>query len=130
MAAEAWATYKLLPSDEWITAPEEPPNSQFVSDEAGLIKESLGFEECEQENIQDWLEYHSYLVLTDEQDSCECKEEPSSDHAEKGRSSEEVFHCLETAMKWLEQEECEAVQLPSKTRYFAAKKKKRTKCLL
>ncbi|GBM11820.1 hypothetical protein AVEN_26752-1 [Araneus ventricosus] len=37
-----------------------------------------------------------------------------NDHAEKGPSSKEVFHCLEIAMKWLaQQEECDDVQLPS-----------------
>lgn len=150
MAAEAWATIKdttlakawnkLLPSDESITAPEEPPNSQFVSELAGLIKESSGFEECDQENIQDWLECDvddpGYQVLTDDeiiasvindQDPCDDEEEPSdNDRAEKGPSSEEAFHCLETAMKWLEQqEECDAVQLLSlkRVRDLAAKKR-------
>ncbi|GBN02855.1 hypothetical protein AVEN_131497-1 [Araneus ventricosus] len=59
-------------------------------------KES-GFEESDQENIQDWLEYDindlGYQVLTDDeiivsaiddQDPCNDNEEPSSnDHAEK-----------------------------------------------
>ncbi|KAJ8886665.1 hypothetical protein PR048_012877 [Dryococelus australis] len=134
--AKAW--YKLLPSDECITAPEEPPNNQFVSDVAGLIKESSGFEECDKENIQDWLECDvndpGYQVLTDneiiasvinDQDPCDNKEEPSSDHTEKGPSSEEAFHCLETVMKWFaQQEECDAVQLLSLKclRDLAAKK--------
>lgn len=150
MAAEAWATVKdttlakawnkLLPSDESITAPEEPANSQFVSQLARLIKESSGFEECDQENIQDWLECDAddpgYQVLTDDeiidsviddQEPCNDEEEPSGDdRAEKGPSSEEAFHCLETAMKWLEQqEECDTVQLLSlkRVRDLAAKKR-------
>ncbi|PSN54112.1 hypothetical protein C0J52_09475 [Blattella germanica] len=51
--------------------------------------------------------------VIDDQDLCDEEEEPSDeDCAEKGPSSEEAFHCLETAMKWVEQqEECDAVQL-------------------
>ncbi|KAJ8883839.1 hypothetical protein PR048_015694 [Dryococelus australis] len=79
-AAETWAVkdttlakawYKLLPSYECITAPEEPSNSQFASDVAGLIKESSEFEECDQESIQNWLEFDiddlGYKVLTDDE---------------------------------------------------------------
>ncbi|XP_067140340.1 jerky protein homolog-like [Centruroides vittatus] len=150
MAAEAWATVKqttlatawnkLLPSDESIAAPEEPPNSQFVSQLFDLIKECPGFEECDKENIQDWLKCDvnnpgSQILSDDEiiasvidnQDSCNDEEEPNNaDHAEKGPSSEEAFHCLETALKWLEQqEECDAIQLLSlrRVRDFAAKKR-------
>ncbi|XP_067136655.1 jerky protein homolog-like [Centruroides vittatus] len=150
MAAEAWATVKdttlatawnkLLPSDESITAPEEPPNSQFVSQLFGLIKECSGFEECDEENIQDWLKCDvddpGYQVLSDDeiiagviddQDPCDDEEEPSDDDcAEKVPSSEEAFHGLETAMKWLkQQEECDAVQLLSLKRVqdLAAKKR-------
>ncbi|XP_067136916.1 jerky protein homolog-like [Centruroides vittatus] len=136
MAADAWATVKdttlvtawnkLLPSDESISAPEEPPNSQFASHLCGLIKECYGFEECDNENIQDWLECDAddpgYQILSDDeiiasvidnQDPCDDEEEPSDDNrAEKGPSSEEAFHGLETAMKWLEQqEECDTIQL-------------------
>ncbi|XP_067144543.1 jerky protein homolog-like [Centruroides vittatus] len=81
MAADAWATVKdttlvtawnkLLPSDESISAPEEPPNSQFASHMCGLIKECYGFEECDNENIQDWLECDAddpgYQILSDDE---------------------------------------------------------------
>ncbi|PSN51445.1 hypothetical protein C0J52_08992 [Blattella germanica] len=100
---------------------------------------SLGFQECDQENIQNWLECDvddpGHQVLTndeiiasiiDDQDLCDEEEEPSDeDCAEKGPSSEEAFHCLETAMKWVEQEEeCDAVQLLclKRLRDLAAKK--------
>ncbi|UYV67051.1 hypothetical protein LAZ67_4003763 [Cordylochernes scorpioides] len=63
---KAWATLKditlakswnkLLPSEESITASEELPNSQFVSELAEIITKSSVFEECDQKNIQDWLE--------------------------------------------------------------------------
>ncbi|XP_067123781.1 jerky protein homolog-like [Centruroides vittatus] len=150
MAADAWATVKdttlvtawnkLLPSDESISAPEEPPNSQFSSHLCGLIKECYGFEECNNENIQDWLKCDAddagYQISSDDeiiasvidnQDPCDDEEEPSDDnHAEKGPSSEEAFHGLETAMKWLEQqEECDAIQLLflKRVRDLAAKKR-------
>ncbi|PSN44442.1 hypothetical protein C0J52_23952 [Blattella germanica] len=86
----------------------------------------MGIQECDQENIQNWLECDvddpGHQVLTDDeiiasviddQDLCDEEEEPSDeDCAEKGPSSEEAFHCLETTMKWVEQqEECDAVQL-------------------
>ncbi|GBM00881.1 hypothetical protein AVEN_257385-1 [Araneus ventricosus] len=94
------------------------------SELAGLIEESSGFEECGQGNIQDWLEYDmddpGYQILAndenivgviDYQDPCDDDEEPSeNDRAEKGPSTEEAFHCLETVIKWLEQqEECVVV---------------------
>ncbi|PSN51225.1 hypothetical protein C0J52_10562 [Blattella germanica] len=44
----------------------------------------------------------------------------------KGPSNEEAFHCLETAMKWVEQqEECDDVQLLclKRLRDLAAKKR-------
>ncbi|PSN32121.1 hypothetical protein C0J52_26854 [Blattella germanica] len=118
--ANAWN--KLLPSDESITAPGDP-NTEFRSQLAGLIRESSGFQECDQENIENWLECDvddpGHQVLTydeiiasviDDQDLCNEEEDPSDeDCAEKGPSSEEAFHCLETAMKWVEQqEECDA----------------------
>ncbi|PSN48884.1 hypothetical protein C0J52_09662 [Blattella germanica] len=66
--------------------------------------------------------------VIDDQDLCDEEEEPSDeDCAEKGPSSEEAFHCLETAMKWVEQqEECDAVQLLclKRLRDLAAKKRK------
>ncbi|PSN40283.1 hypothetical protein C0J52_22089 [Blattella germanica] len=65
--------------------------------------------------------------VNDDQDLCNKEEEPSDeDCAEKGPSSEEAFHCLETAMKWVEQqEECDAVQLLclKRLRDLAAKKR-------
>ncbi|PSN51664.1 hypothetical protein C0J52_09618, partial [Blattella germanica] len=81
---------------------------------------------CDQENNQNWLECDvddpGHQVLTDDEiiasaiddlDLCDEEEEPSDENcAEKGPSNEEAFHCLETAMKWVEQqEECDAVQL-------------------
>ncbi|PSN48413.1 hypothetical protein C0J52_12094, partial [Blattella germanica] len=117
---------------ESITPPGDP-NTEFISELAGLIKESSGFQECDQENIQNWLECDvddpGHQVLTDDeiiasviddQDLCD------EDCAEKGPSSEEAFHCLETAMKWVEQqEECDAVQLLclKRLRDLAAKKR-------
>ncbi|PSN33634.1 hypothetical protein C0J52_14258 [Blattella germanica] len=70
------------------------------------------------EKIQNWLECDvddpGHQVLTDDeiiasvindQDLCDEEEEPSDeDCAEKGPSSEEAFHCLETAMKILKHE--------------------------
>ncbi|GBL90433.1 hypothetical protein AVEN_178860-1 [Araneus ventricosus] len=75
---------------------------------AGLIRESSCFEECDQENIQDWLECDvddsGYQALVDdeisssvidEQDPCDGEEEPSdNDSAEKVPSSEEDLRRL------------------------------------
>ncbi|UYV66652.1 hypothetical protein LAZ67_4002451 [Cordylochernes scorpioides] len=106
--AKSWN--KLLPSEKSITASEELPNSQFVSEK----------------DIQDWLECDvddpGYQLLTDDKiiesvvdDQCNSdnEEELRDDHqVEKGPPNEETFHCFETAMKWLEQqEECNTVQL-------------------
>ncbi|UYV67046.1 K02A2.6-like, partial [Cordylochernes scorpioides] len=78
-AAEAWTTLKdttlakswnkLLPSEESITASEELPNSQFVSELAELITTSTVFEECDQKDIQDWLEcdVDGYQLLTEDE---------------------------------------------------------------
>ncbi|GBO23439.1 hypothetical protein AVEN_238-1 [Araneus ventricosus] len=42
------------------------------------------------------------------------KESSNNDLAEKEPNSEEAFHCLEKAMKWLKrEEECDAIQLLS-----------------
>lgn len=64
MAAEAWdcvkkttlkkACNKLSPNLAAPT-PQEPPN-QFVSVLVGLINQSPAFEECDDENIHEWLE--------------------------------------------------------------------------
>ncbi|PSN33173.1 hypothetical protein C0J52_26123 [Blattella germanica] len=108
MAAEAWATVKYTTlANAWNKLPPSDENLQ--------------------ENIENWLECDvddpGHQVLTDDeiiasviddQDLCDEEEEPSDeDCAEKGPSSEEAFHCLETAMKWVveQQEECDAVQL-------------------
>ncbi|PSN56479.1 hypothetical protein C0J52_08436 [Blattella germanica] len=109
--------------------------------EGGVVIKSgkRGFQECDEENIQNWLECDvddpDHQVLTDDeiiasviddQDLCDEEEEPSEEGcAEKGPSSEEAFHCLETVMKWVEQEkECDAVQLLclKRLRDLAAKK--------
>ncbi|GBM18934.1 hypothetical protein AVEN_1563-1 [Araneus ventricosus] len=42
--------------------------------------------------------------VIDNQGPCDDEEEPRfNDRTEKGSSSEEACHCLETTMKWLEQ---------------------------
>ncbi|GBN92223.1 hypothetical protein AVEN_247085-1 [Araneus ventricosus] len=102
------------------------------------VKESSEFEEYNQENIQNWLKCDtddpSYHVLMedeivarviDDQNPCIDEELSGNDCAEKGPSSKEAFYCLETAMRWLEQqEECDAIQLLSlkRARDLAARK--------
>ena len=68
MAAEAWATVKettvkkswskLRPAATSETRPmsEEPTNENFVLDVVELMRESPGFEECDPENVYEWLE--------------------------------------------------------------------------
>ncbi|KAJ8897230.1 hypothetical protein PR048_002576 [Dryococelus australis] len=98
--------------------------------------ESYGFEECDQENIQDWLECDvddpGYQVLTDDeiiasviddQDPCSDEEESSSNHTGKAPSIEEAVHCLETAMKWRSYQ----VYLEKKKELNAAEEKQRRK---
>ncbi|UYV81470.1 hypothetical protein LAZ67_20001288 [Cordylochernes scorpioides] len=99
MAAKAWATLKdttlakswnkLLPSGGSITASEELPNSKFVSELAELITKSSVFEECDQKDIQNWLECDvddpGYQLLTiiesfvDDQGSSDNEEELRDD---------------------------------------------------
>lgn len=51
---KAWN--KVPPTENETTpTPEEPPN-QFVSELVGLVNQSPGFEECDDENIHKWLE--------------------------------------------------------------------------
>lgn len=67
------------------------------------------------------------VSLIDDQDSCDNQKKLSDNHrAGKGPSSEEAIHCLDTAMKWLEQlTEGDTVQLLSlkRTRDVAAEKR-------
>ena len=69
MAAEAWATTvkettvkkswsKLRPASTFKSRPmsEEPTNENFVSDVIELMRESPGFEECDQEDVHQQLE--------------------------------------------------------------------------
>ncbi|GBM31897.1 hypothetical protein AVEN_183295-2-1, partial [Araneus ventricosus] len=88
---------------------QENSNSEL----AGLVKESSGFEECDQENIQDWLESDAddagyqeladdeiigIVIVIDDQDSCNDEEDPSNNgHVGKGPSSKAAF----TALRWL-----------------------------
>jgi hypothetical protein len=158
MAAEAWtivkettlrrAWGKLYKADEVNeqldenpSPSQEVPNSQFVSELVELINQSPCFEECDQENIHEWLDCDEddpgYEVQTDDEIIASVQrhneddnEEPDDDedHVEenKGPSHEEAFHCLETAMKWLErQDESDALQLLNlkRLRDLAAKKK-------
>ncbi|UYV78186.1 hypothetical protein LAZ67_16000403 [Cordylochernes scorpioides] len=54
-----------------ITASEELPNSQFVSELVELITKSSLFKECDPKDIQDWMEYDvddpGYQSLTDDE---------------------------------------------------------------
>ncbi|XP_023237333.1 jerky protein homolog-like, partial [Centruroides sculpturatus] len=136
MAAETWATVKdstlatawnkLLPSDEPITAPKEPTRSQFESQLFALIKDCSGLKECDKENIQDWLNCdvndHGNQILSDDEIIANVSmtktpaitrktEANDADRADKVPSSEEAFHCLETALKRLEEQEYDAIQL-------------------
>ncbi|GBM41863.1 hypothetical protein AVEN_110984-2-1, partial [Araneus ventricosus] len=91
---------------------------------AELIRKSLGFEECDNKtfktgpNVMSMTQAIKYwrtlksLPVSDYRDSCDDEEEPNNnDRAEKRPFSEEAFHCLETAMKSIEQqEECDADQ--------------------
>ncbi|GBM88994.1 hypothetical protein AVEN_145116-1 [Araneus ventricosus] len=85
-----------------------------------------GFEECNQESIQDWLECdvdepcykllaEDEIIVTgnEDQDSCDDEGEPiKQDYAEIGPYiSEEAFHRLEMVLKWLKQQgEFDALQ--------------------
>ncbi|GBL88696.1 hypothetical protein AVEN_195675-1 [Araneus ventricosus] len=81
-------------------------------------QESLGYQEFDQENIQDWLEHdvdHTDYFLPDDEiianvidDQTTCDDEGKSNInvcAKKGPFNEEAIHCLETIMKWLKQQE-------------------------
>lgn len=153
MAAEAWANVKesnlkkawnkLCPTfdSETRPSPEEPRNETFVSEVVELLKESSGFEECDQENIHEWLECDEddpgHELLTDDdiiaqtqvpKDDTDDDDDQDDDYVsvEKGPTNEEAFLCFETAIKWLEQQdECDAMQLLSlkRLRDLAAKKR-------
>ncbi|UYV75440.1 hypothetical protein LAZ67_13000278 [Cordylochernes scorpioides] len=99
---------KLLPLEESITASEELPNNQFVSELAELITKSSVFKECDQKDMQDWLECDvddpgdRYLTddeiiesVVDDQGSKDNEEElRDDDQVEKGPSIEEAFMAL------------------------------------
>ncbi|XP_053968354.1 jerky protein homolog-like [Anastrepha ludens] len=158
MAAEAWANVKattlkkswnkLCPAVESEASPtsEEPTNENFVSEMVELMKEVSGFEECDQENVHEWLEFGEddpgYELLTDDDIIAQVQVSEDDDEisddivsAKKSPSNEEAFKCFETVIKWLEhQDECNSVQLLSlkRLRDLAAKKRvsklKQTKC--
>ncbi|XP_054734765.1 jerky protein homolog-like [Anastrepha obliqua] len=128
MAAEAWTNVKvtilkkswnkLCPAveSEASSTSEEPTNENFVSEIFELMKEVSGFEECDQENVHEWLEFDGddpgYELLTDDDVIAQVQvpeddddEDEISDNivsAEKCPSNEEAFKCFETAIKWLE----------------------------
>ncbi|KAJ8873883.1 hypothetical protein PR048_024719 [Dryococelus australis] len=141
MAAEAWATvkdttlaktwYKLLPSDESITAPENV---------AGLMKKLQDLKNTTRKTFKTGSNVMSMTLAIKYRRTMKSfpvssttktlvttrKEEPSSDRTKIGPSSEEAFHCLETAMKWLEQQEdCYTAQLLSLKRFRDLTAKKR-----
>ncbi|UYV70864.1 hypothetical protein LAZ67_8000911 [Cordylochernes scorpioides] len=118
MAAEAWATLKditlanswnkLLPSELSIPASEELPNRQFLSELAELITKSSVFKECDQKDIQDWLECDvddpGYQLLTDDEIiKSVVDDQGSNDNEEEFRNDDQVEKgpSNETAMKWL-----------------------------
>ncbi|UYV73078.1 hypothetical protein LAZ67_10001757 [Cordylochernes scorpioides] len=139
MTAEAWTTLKdttlakswnkLLPLEESISASEELRNSQIVSELAELITNSS----CDVNDPGYQLLTDDEIIesVVDDQGSSDNKEElRDDDHVDKGPSNEEAFHCLGTAMKWLEQqEECNTVQLLSLKRLRDSATKNRTSAL-
>lgn len=132
---------KLCPTvkSETRHTPEKPTNENFVSEVVELMKESSGFEECNQENVHEGLECGEddpgYELLADgdiiaqvPEDDVDEDDEGYDDSVsvEKGPSNEEAFQYFDTAIKWLEQQdECDAVQLLSlkRLRDLAAKKR-------
>ncbi|UYV63196.1 hypothetical protein LAZ67_2003404 [Cordylochernes scorpioides] len=116
MVEDAWATLKdtrlikswnkLLLSEESITAFKELQNSQFVSGLAEPISKSLYLK-----NVARNIFNIGWNVVDDHGSSDNEDEFRDDEQVEKGPSNEEDFHCLETAMKWLEQqEECNTFQ--------------------
>lgn len=115
---------------ETAPAPEELSN-QFVSKLVGPINQSPGFEDCDHDNIHEWLKCDvddpGYEMMTDNDIIAHVQETGDDDEEEdydidlvngNGPSHDEAFHCLETAMLWLEQqEECD-----STTARFSSKK--------
>ncbi|UYV65667.1 hypothetical protein LAZ67_3005030 [Cordylochernes scorpioides] len=84
MAAEAWATLKdTTLAKSW--------NKLLSSEESITASEELP---------------NSQFCRVDDQGSSDNEEElRDDDKVEKRPSNEEAFHCLETAMKWLDQQE-------------------------
>ncbi|UYV66876.1 hypothetical protein LAZ67_4003202 [Cordylochernes scorpioides] len=78
-----------------ITASEELPNSQFVSELVELITKSSLFKECDPKDIQDWLEYDvddpGYQSLTDDEiNKSVVDDQGSSDNEEELRDNDQV----------------------------------------
>ncbi|XP_053960505.1 jerky protein homolog-like [Anastrepha ludens] len=139
MAAKAWANVKattlkkswnkICPVVESEASPTsaKPTNENFVSEIVELMNVVSGFEECDQENVHEWLEFDEddpgYELLTDDDIIAQVKFSEDNDEdeinddialAEKCPFNEEAFKCFETAIKWLEhQDECDSVQLLS-----------------
>lgn len=102
------------------------------------MKDAVGFEECDEQNINEWLNCDlddpGYQIMTDEeivehiQLADKEDEEDYNDFTDESPtpSHDEAFHCLETAMRWLESlKECDTMQLLSlkRLRDLAAKKR-------
>ncbi|UYV78216.1 hypothetical protein LAZ67_16000513, partial [Cordylochernes scorpioides] len=98
--------------EESITSSEELPNSQFVSELAEFITK---YSYDNDPGIQLLTDNETNESFVNNQGSSDNEEKLwDDDQVEKGPSNEVAFHCLETAMKWLEQqEECNTVQLLS-----------------
>lgn len=147
MAADAWesvkevtlkkAWHKLSPEPQ-ISSAENDASSEVVSELSELMKDAVGFEECDEQNINEWLNCDlddpGYQIMTDEeivehiQLADKEDEEDYDDFTDESPtpSHDEAFHCLETAMRWLESlKECDTMQLLSlkRLRDLAAKKR-------
>lgn len=159
MAADAWASVKDTtlekawnklcpktrdPQEKGYTDPDDPqePQESYDPNEIReIIKEAPGFEECDNANIDDWLNCDiddpGYQILSDEEIVQQIKDDNQEvgEEEEDGEDTEvegdvpthdEAFTCLQKAMKWLErQAECDTIQLLSlkRLRDLAAKKR-------
>lgn len=161
MAADAWASVKdttlekawnkLCPKptnpqesdDPDPDNPQEPHESDDPDELREIIKQVPGFEECDNANIDDWLNCDvddpGYQILSDEEivqqikdDNQEIEEEEDDGEdtaveEDDVPTHDEAFTCLDKAMKWLErQAECDTIQLLSLKRLRDLAAKKRT----
>ena len=62
---KCWSKFRPAATSETRSISEEPTNDNFVSDVVELMKESPGFEECDQENVHEWLECEEAILATD-----------------------------------------------------------------